>query len=447
MSKTLRQSPSVQRMPSTLTRRGFLSAMGLSAATLAAAPILSGCSTGDDGTNLSFSGPIDAVETNALFEKYAAEFEGANPGTTVTVGTNGAGNFDQWFQARLAAKNAPDVLRSAPVAIGRYIANGGMLDISDYLPDGYGEQFNQTFWSQVSPQDGGIFGIPQTVSTIAIYYRRSMIEQVGARIPTSPDDAWTWDEFIEISKEVKDVTGSYAFSYSWSAQGAYYWLPILYQHGGALVEDDLRTPAVVSDEAISALEWTKSWFDQGLISPANSIQGTSGDDALNLFTTEQVGMMVNGHWKLTNARDSTLDPDDWDVTYLFRDVETASMVGGSIVGVTRDVKNPELATELAQTMCSEENMREFCAKTLFLPARNSLAEEGGVPWEFRPEVVDVFVQQSAAIPEAMYRLQTSPYFSTINTAMGNELGLCFTGQQSASDTVANIATVVEEAVA
>jgi multiple sugar transport system substrate-binding protein len=437
---------------SAFTRRNFLGA----AAGLATIPLLAACSTGPASTsttkkdtgpkNLIFSTPTDAVATIALFQGFASSFQSANKGSKVSVIENGAGSFDQWFQAHLAAGNAPDVLRITPTQIGTYIANGGMLDISSYLPSGYSKDFNPTFWSQVSADGKKVYGLPQCVDTTALYYRKSMLSQVGARIPKSPQDAWSWDEFLEISAEVKKITGKYAFSFQWSTGSGYYWLPLLYQAGGALAKSDNTTPTMSTDAGIAALEFTKKWYDQGLISPSNTLQGTVGDDATNLFTTGQAGMMINGDWKMTNVKAGGLADDDWDVTYYFKDKHTASLVGGTIIGVTRDAKNPEFSAQLAQYMVNKANMKKYCEETLFLPARDSL---GGTKtdYSYRPDAVARFLEQAAAIPKSMYSLQTSPNFAAMNNVLSQQIPLCFTGQQTPKETAANIDSGIKSALA
>jgi multiple sugar transport system substrate-binding protein len=437
---------------SAFTRRSFLGA----AAGVAVLPLLAACSTGASTTNskqkadtgpknLIFSTPTDAVATIALFQGFAGGFQSANKGSKVSVIENGAGSFDQWFQAHLAAGNAPDVLRITPTQIGTYIANGGMLDISQYLPKGYSKDFNPTFWSQVSNDGEKVFGLPQCVDTTALYYRKSMLAKVGARIPKSPADAWSWDEFLTIAAEVKKLTGKYAFSFQWSTGSGYYWLPILYQAGGALAKSDHKTPTMSTDEGIAALEFTKKWYSQGLVSPSNTLQGTVGDDATNLFTTGQAGMMINGDWKMTNVKAGGLADDDWDVTYYFKDKHTASLVGGTIIGVTRDAKNPEFSAQLAQWMVNKENMKKYCEQTLFLPARNSLAG-AETQYSYRPEAVARFLEQAAAIPKSMYALQTSPNFAAMNNVLSQQIPLCFTGQQTSKETAANIDSGIKAAL-
>jgi multiple sugar transport system substrate-binding protein len=440
------------RTPSSGTnigRRQLLKMGGLLAAGVGGSALTAACGSGGGGSSggksLIFSTPTDATATINLFKKYCTDFANSTPGVSVSVVENGSGNFDQWLQSHLAAGNAPDVLRMTPTEVGPYIANGALIDIKQYLPANYGNDFNPTFWSQVA-KNGNIYGLPQCVDTTAIYYRTDMLGKIGARIPTSPQDAWTWDEFISICNQVKKQTGRYAFSFDWSEEAGYYWLPVLYQHGGALVESDLKTPAIQNAAGVEAIEWTRQWFVDGLISPSNSMQASVETSVVNLFTTGITGMMVNGDWELTNVQAGGLDTAKWDVTYLFRDQTTASLVGGTLMTVSKDSKYPEDAAKLAAYLCSTANMSDYCAETLFLPARDSLTGDK-IKYSYRPEAVQKFVTQTHAIPEEMFTLQTSENFSAMNDVLSTQLALCFTGQQSATQTAQAIASGIQNAVA
>ena len=62
-------------------------------------------------------------------------------------------------------------------------------------------------------------------------------------------------------------------------------------------------------------------------------------------------------------------------------------------------------------------------------------------------VMQKFVQQAATVPEAMVRVETSPKFDPVNQILGDELDLCFTGQQDAATTARKISDRVGRALA
>ena len=131
-------------MPSatTLGRRGFLALAGISMAGALAA-CAGSPPRGTKHIRLStWNIPIDI----ASYQTIADEFVAANPGTSVAVEVT-TGQFHQWFITRLAADLAPDVIRITPQQIGRYAANGSLVDISGAIPADYQSDYSAPFWA------------------------------------------------------------------------------------------------------------------------------------------------------------------------------------------------------------------------------------------------------------------------------------------------------------
>ena len=67
--------------------------------------------------------------------------------------------------------------------------------------------------SALVARDGQVFGLPKDTTCLTCYYRRNIADRIGIRIPTSPEDGWTWDEFRDMCVEAKQITGAYGTSY------------------------------------------------------------------------------------------------------------------------------------------------------------------------------------------------------------------------------------------
>src|SRR6185437_8291214 len=108
------------------------------------------------------------------------------------------------------------------------------------------------------------------------YYRTEIMQSIGAKIPDSLDAAWSWDEFLDLAREVKKATGKAAVAYGFEGVNtAYRWLPFLYMHGGKLMEDDGKTPAIDSAEGVEAIAWFQQLYNEGLIPKSNTIKGST----------------------------------------------------------------------------------------------------------------------------------------------------------------------------
>src|SRR5262245_21040365 len=164
-------------------RREFL--IGTGALALAACGGTSGNSGG--GGQGGGSGSIGSADLNlsswnnpgdlATLKTFAEQYHGAHPSVSVTVQVTPSTNFDEWFGTRLAGGQAPDIIRIQYQQAGRYIQNGGLLNLASHLPNGYGNSYLPTFWASAAYK-GGIYGIPEHTDTFATFYRTDIVQQI-----------------------------------------------------------------------------------------------------------------------------------------------------------------------------------------------------------------------------------------------------------------------------
>ncbi|KLD28168.1 sugar ABC transporter substrate-binding protein, partial [Xanthomonas perforans] len=64
------------------------------------------------------------------------------------------------------------------------------------------DQFVGWAWNQATlGQDNAVYGIPQDIGPMALFYRKDLFEKNGIAIPT------TWDEYTEAAKKVRALGG------------------------------------------------------------------------------------------------------------------------------------------------------------------------------------------------------------------------------------------------
>jgi ABC-type glycerol-3-phosphate transport system substrate-binding protein len=426
----------------TISRRGLLRAGAASLGAASAAPVLAGCGGGGDSGGQMVLSTWNIAADLVTYRKFAAAYHKAHPDASFKVQITNSGNdFNQWFTTQLAGGHAPDIIRITWQTYGRYAQNGGLVDITDYIPKSYGADFNPTFWKAVEV-NGRLHGIPQHTDTFGTFYRTDVFDRIGVTPPSSLDKAWTWDQFLDVAKEVKKATGKYAVAYGFEgAPTAYRWLPFLYMHGGSLLAADNKTPTITNDAGVEALAWFQKLYQQGLMSKSNTVKGSTTAAVENLFTTGQAGMMIFGDWIMGDVS-KALDQSKWDVTYMVRDKGEASDLGGNILAITKDAADPKKAAEFIQYICDQQNMKYFCENDLFLPVRDSLI---GSPLSFKAQSkqMNVFATQAKTVPAAMAKVETGPNFNQVNQLLADQLDLCFTGQQSPSKTASEIASGIK----
>ncbi|MCM3657257.1 sugar ABC transporter substrate-binding protein [Agromyces mediolanus] len=410
--------------------------------------VLSGCAgfggggSGDGGDQTLTFTTWGSESEETTFKDLIAQFEAEHEGTDVKLNVV---PYDQMFSnidAQLASGDAPDIFRVDYGNLGVYSSQDQLLDLSDSFSDDEVAEFTPAMWEAVS-YEGVPYGVPHQTDVSALLINTQMLTDAGidpASLPTTQDDAWTWDEFAAVAGELRSAlpADKYPFVYNWQLGGAPRWLSWLFQADGTFLDGDTAT--IDSPEGAKALDFTKSFFDQQWVPPTSSTKGTVYADSL--FTEGTAAMAFVGSFLVPDI--DSLAKFDWTAIPMPRDERGATDLGGNALVATKGTKNPELAAEFLKFMVSADAMSEFCANTNELPTRLDL-EGDAVQFKIRPDVMPVFVDQAATIEPSDVKQLTSPAMAAINTALQDQLEAAFIGGQSTADTLANLSAAIEEA--
>jgi multiple sugar transport system substrate-binding protein len=348
------------------------------------------------------------------------------------------------IDAQLQSGTAPDIFRVDYTTLGVYSSKDVLLDLTPSLDKSLTSDLIPALLQAVK-YDDKIYGVPQETDTTAVLYRPDLLQAAGVTdVPDSLDSAWTWQEFAAVADKLKGSLkgGISPFAYDWQELGAFRWLTWLFEAGGRLLEDDLRTPAVDSAAGRRAMDFTTSFFDKGWVPKNTSVKGSTYPDAA--FISGQVAMSFAGNFLLPGIADGVKDKFEWKVTYQPKDVRASSDLGGNALVATEASKDKDLAAEFLAFMVEEKNMRLFCEKSLELPTRTSLVD-AKLDFAVRPDLMPVYVDQSTTLTADDVKQTTVPFFGQVNTLLQDQLELAFRGRQSGADTLKKISDGISAA--
>ena len=437
-------------MAMSLNRRQVL-AGGLG---LGAAVGLGGCAglTGKKGEDTSggSGGPVTLTFVNwsgdvekAAFDKVIAAFTTANPDITIETQTVPYNSIQTNLDSRFQAGSPPDLFRVSYTDLGQYTDAGVLLDLSSVL-GAKADAFVPGLYSSVVV-DGVPYGAPHQIDTTAVVYRKDAFEAAGITdVPTSLEDAWTWEEFAAAADKLKGVVkgNQSPFIYDWQSAGAFRWLTWLFAAGGSLLGPDLKAPAVDSDAGRKALDFTKSFFTNAWVAKNTSTKSTTyPDDSFNAGT---VAMAFAGSFLVPGIDGGVKKKFEWGAMPQPRDTTASSDLGGNAIVAAKDGKNTEAASRFLEFLVNEEQQRTFCEATGQLPTLKSLTESD-LDFQVRPDLMKTFVEQATTITPEQVRQVTVPQFAQINAALQAELEKAFLGGASAADTTAALAAAFQAA--
>jgi multiple sugar transport system substrate-binding protein len=426
-----------------LSRRQVLGAAGAFGVTalLAGCAGLTGRRPGTGPNTIRFLAWGSVAEADA-FRTLIDRFEQENTGVTVQLSLVPYQQMFTNMDALLASGTAPDVFRVDYGNLGVYSSQGQLLDMSPYFDRSAVDAFIPALWEAIS-YDGTPFGVPHQTDTTAVLFDTAALEAAGiTSVPDTLESAWSWEEFAEVGTALRDTLdeGRFPFVVNWQQAGASRWLSWLFQAGGRFLDEDLTASAIDSDAGRRALDFTKSFFTEGLVPGNTSIKAAGYADTV--FQSGRASMAFIGNFLLPDVEEFT--PFEYAATFLPQDVRAASDLGGNALAATAQTGNPDLAAEFLAVMVREDSMRLWCEATTELPTLQSLVDTQ-LDFPIRPELMTVYTRQATSItPEDVQQL-SSPAMAAITTVLTDELELAFVEDRSTDATLAALDSGIDDA--
>ncbi len=352
-------------------------------------------------------------------------------------------SYEQQIGLRVA-EGLPDVMYMDGPYVSNWAYNNMIIPIDNYITETYLADFMDYVIDQ-GTYNYRLYTLSIVDSTIMVFYRKSFMEEFLSKnprfsdgtlitLPTSPDNAWTFDQLAEIAEKMTtrvgnitryglSITGdktewmSYAFSPMWG--------------GNILGEDNLTaTGNLNSSRGIAAGTYLRNLRENNAINP--SAGGTDFyDDGTNSQTsggTCKAAMFLTGTQNITKFNEFDNIANDWDATYYPRNNDGSYSVpcGGWTLSISKDCAEDKrvAAAEFIKYLTSAESCESFSRDTASPPARKSLYDsmdeyksgstvQGGAYYRMREQIF------KAAAP----RIKTIAYaeFSPILSGALNEI--------------------------
>ena len=167
------------------------------------------------GTTIQFWAVTSSFDDVQMFRDLADDFE-KETGIGVEITPLSWGNFASKYFTAMAAGLPPDIgvtNNGGPVDYG---SMGGLVDFREEFPEEIGG-FERCFFPKLLPQytfKDKLFGIPTDVTTLMLYYRTDIFENLGIQPPE------TWSEFLDTIHQLEKAGYHYGFAWTRLAQWA-----------------------------------------------------------------------------------------------------------------------------------------------------------------------------------------------------------------------------------
>ncbi len=225
-----------------------------------------------------------SAATGPYFEKMAAEFTKANPGTDVKIQVVNWDGLLQKLRTDIAGGANSDISIIGTRWLLDFVRDDVAEPLDGYMDPAFKNRFIGPFLKP-GEIDGKVYGLPIAASARAMFYNKDMLTKAG--FPNGPA---TWDDVVAASAKIHEAGGNgFALMAKGTEVDVYYYYA-LWSYGGDVVGPDGKA-AFASPAGVKAMELYKSMVDRGLTqdSPTNYTRA----DIQELFKQGRVGMLIS----------------------------------------------------------------------------------------------------------------------------------------------------------
>jgi multiple sugar transport system substrate-binding protein len=293
--------------------------------------------------------------------------------TEIPGGATAGSGYNDAVNAAAVAGELPDLLDFDGPYLFNYAWGGYLTPLDDLLPESVKSDVFPSILDSLKFK-GKQYGIGQYDSGLALCGNKSILEEAGVRIPTSVDDAWTFEEFNEILEKVKGVGGtSYSIdlkmNYGAGEWYTYGFAPIIWGNGGDLIDRSTyqTTEGIINGEkTVEAISYLKSWFDKGYAF------STPPDD--NEFVNGKAALGWCGHWMTTTYYEAL--GENFVLIPMPNFGERQATGNGTWVwGISKDSKHPEGAMAFIEFIMAPDEVLRTVKENGAVPATASAIEK------------------------------------------------------------------------
>ena len=300
---------------------------------------------------------------------------GAEMGITVTATAQGStADLYNATVGAIKANTAPDVLMTTPGHTADYLMADCVTDLTPYINDpnvGMSDvsDFYERFWEQGSSYEKeGMYSLPIHMKAEVLYYDTDFFAEHGLTAPT------TWDEMIETSKKIKEITGDPAFGWDSMASAL---VTMSLQQGAEFTTSDGEILLFNYDDVVyDVIDTWKSCVDDGIWRLAGEDKLFSGPFA-NRIIPMYIGVTTESAWIAQKQAD---DNFHWAAVPIpqYNSDTPAVFQEGHCIEILNQSNDPEkiyAAWEFIKYMTSyDANLATACGSG-YMPIRKSVAED------------------------------------------------------------------------
>ncbi len=220
---------------------------------------------------------IDAEIERPFFMQLEKAFNTKYAGEDVSVKIKPIPGYNEAIQSAWMSKDMPDLIMIDGPNMASYVWSGMLKPMDKMLDKSVVEQILPGLIAQgtYSP-DQRLYMLSAGDSSVALWANKKYLAAAGIKIPTSLDEAWSYEEFTQVLEKLSKVEGvqwpldmKLNYTGEWNTYGFY---PFVKSAGGDIINQKTwRAEGTInSKETASTLEKIAGWQKKGYLVPTKA---------------------------------------------------------------------------------------------------------------------------------------------------------------------------------
>lgn len=357
----------------------LITGMALSLSVLA----LGACGNGDSSADkvgekdsLTMMYSVDNQEQKTAL-KWLVDTYKEETGVTVELTELPSSDMKTKLKNAVISKDVPDLVKITGPDVSYADSLVDLKDIFDEF------DFKENYAFKLGEE---VISTPMGLTAVGMFINEDLWKEAGVSYPTSNDDIWTWDEFAEKAREVREKSGA---KYGLVVDKSEHRLKnFLYQWDVSLYDEAGTGTLYGSEQAAKAYDFFKGMNDDELMPKSVYL---SGEDAASMYKTGQVAAYYSGSWQVQDFEKNITNFKSIAV-YMPYEAQRATNAGGDYIAAFKDTGKEKEATDFMKWMYSEEIYTQLCGKYGYLPALDGIEPT----YEMADEEYQVFIDELEA---------------------------------------------------
>lgn len=402
---------------------------------------------------------------NEQMQGIAAKYEELHPDVDIECIYIPNADYTTKLTAMIASEDEPDIAHLFISDYGTWGEQGRFANVGELLDkdERYSvEDFIPNTFLELS--DGTIAARTISNELIQLYYNVDLFEELGVEpLPTSPEEALTWDEFVETCQKLTvDVNGNNALSPDFDPdkivtygidfqKTSTVWSAFVYQNGGTILSEDGSEYNLDDPASIDAIQKLSDLINVYHVAPDPLTSANANMSTTSALQTGQVAIICDGTW--SNLDLSSIDIN-YDVACLPKmEGEQSFVTATSACAIFDTCENIDVAWDFYMFLVDPENAIDLYSSGLWMPLMMKYYEDEEMiaKWAapgttnhtegFRGSAVEYTNYNNYLVPEMSVKGWTK-----IEAAIASSLDSVWLGEQSAEEVLTGIKSTVDPMV-